>query len=158
MLKTLISRDDVIRLAFASTDYVPPTMLSQSDIAAAEFRYIIPVTGRKLYDKMLEGAYEELLAEYVASALALYTRYMVQPALNVATSAAGLSVAASSSADAADSAARMELQTSLRSRAHALLERLSQFLGDNAADYAEYDPREDVLKYCSTDGGFVALR
>ena len=64
-MKTLIATHRAQDLAFARGEYLPPETLAPGDVAAAEQRHILPVVGRALYEKMLDGAYGEFVAEYL---------------------------------------------------------------------------------------------
>lgn len=115
------------------------------------------MVGQALLDKVLQGDYAELKSDYIAPAVALYTRYLVQPRLNVATSQMGLAVPSGSSRKAAESSAREELQRALKIRARTSLRLLSEYLEANAEQYTEYVASENILKRCSCDGGFVQI-
>ena len=52
-MNTLITPAQAVALAFADGEYLAPESVTQSDIAAAEQRYIVPVIGRRLYDCLL---------------------------------------------------------------------------------------------------------
>ena len=56
----LISPTRALRLAFAAEECLPPGTVAEADIAAAEERYILPVVGPKLYERLLAGAYPAL--------------------------------------------------------------------------------------------------
>ncbi len=163
-MKTLITPADVIALAFAEGEYLPPDSVTAADIAAAEHRYMEPIAGRALMDALAEGSYAELMADYVAPALAMSVRTAIQRAINVRTGAHGLSVAGQGAAYTVARTAADELQVSLRARARALRRRLSDHLALAAAGgvegvaYPEYDPAADAMQKCSIDGGFVQIR
>ena len=78
-MQTLIDTKEAIALAFADTGYFDPSGLSTAEIAAAEARYVLPVTGRPLYERMLDGGYSALREEYAAPAAAYAVRLLVQP-------------------------------------------------------------------------------
>ena len=42
--------------------------------------------------------------------------------------------------------------------AEALLRRAAEHLDAHRTEFPEYDPTENILKRCSTDGGFVQMR
>ena len=54
-MNTLITPAQAVALAFADGEYLAPESVTQSDIAAAEQRYLVPVIGRLLYEKLLSG-------------------------------------------------------------------------------------------------------
>lgn len=155
MEKTLTTAAEVVELAFAEGEYMPESAVSAADIAVAECRYILPVVGRALYDKMLDGHYEELRGEYVAPAAALFTRLEMQPLLDIRTGRFG---AVAPKSDCTEAAAReqiLDVRRALRRKARTLLHRLSDYLGSHADAFPEYDPDDDILNRCTTDGGLV---
>ena len=154
MTKSIITPAEVIATAFSDGEYVAPEAIAEADIIAATERWVVPVAGRALLDKIAEGGYGELKSNYVAPAVALYTRLLVQPRLNAATSQLGLSVP-SGTHKAAEKSLRTELQRALKTRAQMALRRLSDYLDANAKQFAEYTPEKNILKHCSCEGGIV---
>lgn len=154
MTKSIITPAEVIATAFSDGEYVAPEAIAEADIIAATERWVVPVMGSELLGKIAEGAYAELKSDYVAPAVALYTRLLVQPRLNAATSQLGLSVPAGTH-KAAEKSLRGELQRALKTRAQMALRRLSDYLDDNAKQFAEYTPKKNILKHCSCSGGIV---
>ena len=94
-MKNLITNEQVISLAFGDGEYLSPEVVLDSDIASATEQYIIPVVGAQLCEEMLNGAQRTLLNDYVAPALAMAVRTMIQPALNVRTGQGGLYIPSS---------------------------------------------------------------
>lgn len=157
MTKSIISPTEVINTAFADGGYLPPEAISKADIAAATDRWVRPVVGQALLEAVAEGRYGELKNNYLLPAVAFYTRYLVQPRLNSATSGLGLTVANGSSRKAADKSAREELQRALKISARAALRHLSDYLDEQAEQFAEYDAKKNILHHCCLDGGFVTV-
>ena len=98
-MKNIITNEEVIELAFGDGEYVSPDVVGDADIAAAAIHYIIPVVGAELYEEMLEGSHPTLRNDFVAPALAMAVRTMIQPSLNVRTGQAGLHIPSSARAD-----------------------------------------------------------
>ena len=115
-MKTLITPSQAVALAFADGEYLAPEAITEADIAAAEHRYIEPVAGSALCEALAAGIYPALLADYVAPALAMAVRTMVQRALNVRTGQMGLSVPDCSGSQTAVQSAAAELQRSIVAR------------------------------------------
>ena len=157
-MKNLITNEQVISLAFGDGEYLSPEVILDSDIALAEDRYIVPVVGAELHQALLDGSYPTLLDDFVAPALAMAVRTIVQPALNVRTGPAGLQISSSLRADSSTKTAMQSLQKSLRLRRQALLRRLSNHLKNHASEFAEYDPNGDAMQKCSIDGGYIQVR
>jgi hypothetical protein len=153
----LITAEEVIAIAFTDGQYIDAGVIAQCDIDAAIERWVVPVVGRALLEAVAEGKYEELREHYLKPVIALYTRQQVQPRLNVSTSQAGLSVVTTSSRKAADEAARRELQRSLKARAKFLRQRLEEYLDEHKAELTEYNEKQNILKRCRCDGGFVQI-
>ena len=72
-MNTLVTPLQVLKLAFGEGEYLPPEIIAEADIAGAEQRYIVPVVGRALYEKLLAGSYPDFRTEYLASPAALFT-------------------------------------------------------------------------------------
>ena len=157
-MKNLITNEQVISLAFGDGEYLSPEVVLDSDIAAAEDRYILPVVGAELYEALLKGSYKDLLDNFVAPALAMAVRTMIQPALNVRTGQAGLQISSSLRADSSTKTAMQTLQKSLRLRRQTLLKRLSNYLKNHASEIPDYNPGYDAVQKCCIDGGFVQMR
>lgn len=156
-MKNLITPSQCVALAFADGEYIAPEAILEADIAVATHRYINPVAGSALCEAMAAGRYETLLAEYVAPALAMAVRTMLQRALNVRTGQMGLTVPDCSGSQTAVQSASTALQRSLGARRRALLARLSDYLAEHAADFPEYDPSRDAMKNCTINGGIVQI-
>ena len=144
-------------MAFGDGEYLAPATILDADIASAAHRYILPVVGAELYQALIDGSYKQLLDDFVAPALAMAVRTMIQPALNVRTGQLGLQISSSLRADSSTKTAMQTLQKSLRLRRETLLKRLSNYLKTHASEFAEYNPSDDVLQKCSIDGGFIQI-
>ena len=157
MKQSIITPQQVVEIAFSDGGYLSPDAIAQVDIEAAAERWVKPVVGEALLEAVEAGRYEELREEYLKPALALYTRLLVQPRLNVATSQLGLTVSVGSAGKVAEASHRSELMQALRTRARTALRALSHYLDSHVGQFAEYDPRKNVLNRCSCDGGFVQI-
>ena len=154
-MQNLISPDEVVASAFAPLDHITPEQISPLTIAVAQERFIVPVLGEKMVAAMLEGSYSELVDEWVAPALALYTRVLMMPMLAMRAGAAGVVKAGNQYLDAAT---EIELRAARRealARAATLLRKAVKTIEENAADYPEYNPAENIWNRCRTDGGVV---
>ncbi len=134
MTTNLITPEEVYGLAYANvSEYTPVEVITENDITVAERRYLIPVVGDELYASLLAGSYSSLLDDYVAPALALFVREVID-APSAPASKAGLR------------------------RARTMLKRLSDHLDDNSSSYAEYDEDTNILKRCRIHGGDIQIR
>lgn len=157
-MNTLVTPLQVLKLAFAEGDYLPTDTITEADIAAAEQRYIVPVIGPALYEKLLGGAYADFRADYLAAPAALFTRVSLQPRLDLRTGQGGTTAPKSDTGQPAGDKARRDLLRTLRAEARAMLRRASLHLREHRSEYPEYDPVHDILNRCSTDGGIVQIR
>jgi len=157
-MKTLITPLQVVRLAFGEGEYLPPESVTEADIAAAERRYLVPVIGLTLYEKLLGGACADFRTGYLEAPAALFTRAVLQPRLDVRTGQCGTVAPKSAAYQPAGTQALRELQRSLRRQARTLLRRAAEHLETHAAEFPEYDPHENILNRCTTDGNFVQTR
>lgn len=156
-MKNLITNEQVISLAFGEGEYVSPEVILDSDVAVATERYILPVVGAELLEELLDGNQKSLLEDYVAPALAMAVRTVVQPALNVRTGQAGLHISSSLRADSSTKTAVAQLQKSLVRRRQGLLRRLSNYLKNHASQFPSYKQGNDAMQKCSIDGGYVQI-
>lgn len=157
MAQNIITPAEVVAIAFSDGEYLAPDVITEADIVAATEHWIRPITGQALLEAVAAGGYAELREAHLSPTVALCTRLMVQPRLNVQTSQLGLSTPAGSHRKAAERSAREELRRALRLRAQSMRRRLSEYLEQNAAQIPEYDPKQNILNRCSIDGGFVQI-
>lgn len=157
-MNTLITPLQVLRLAFGEGEYLPPETVTEADIAAAEQRYLVPVIGQALYEKLLDGSHADFRTEYLAAPAALFTRLALQPRLDIRTGQCGTTAPKTACGQPADKTALRELQRALRAQARTLLRRAAGHLRTHRKEFPEYAPEKDILERCSTDGGFVQIR
>ena len=156
-MKTLITPQQVHRHAFAGGEPLAPDAVSVADIAAAEAAYLRPVVGEAMHDALLEGRYPNLVADYLLTALALLTRFVVQPRLDLHTTRIGTLAPKADNGSSPDAVSLDRLRKNLRHEAMQLLRRASEHLDAEAARYPEYDPHANIFHRCTTDGGFVQI-
>ena len=151
-MRMLITPTDVMSLAFSRDEHYNVAVVTDLDIAAAEERYLCPIVGRTLYDKLLAGNYPSLKADYVAPMVAAWTRYLVEPLL-----ASRCDICVEGHATTADNVSLAERCRSLRLRARTLTRSLAEHLNAQASDYPEYNPNTNPLNRCSIDGNIVQV-
>uniref|UniRef100_UPI003FD7B7A9 DUF6712 family protein n=1 Tax=Alistipes putredinis TaxID=28117 RepID=UPI003FD7B7A9 len=154
-MTTLVTPREVIDLAFADGGYLPPEAIGTVDIAAAEARYLLPVTGPALWQKLAEGEYPTLREEFAAPAAACAVRVAMQPALDLHGGAGGTTVTKSSACQPAGQEQLAASHRALRNRLSALLHALSDHLDAHPSDYPEYAPEKNVLHRVLIVGGLV---
>lgn len=157
-MKTLITPYQVAQQAFGDDEYLAAGRVTEADIAAAEARYIRPVLGAALHERLLDGAYPELVADYLAAPTARYTRLVVQSQLDIRTDRCGTTAPKPDGAQPAGEEARCRQRRALLIEARTLLRRASRHLADHREEFPEYDPRCDIFNRCSIDGGLVQIR
>lgn len=157
MEKTMTTAAEVTALAFAETEYMPETAVSAAEIAVAEERSIVPVTGRELYEKLVAGKYPLLRNEYAVPVAALFTRLGMQPMTDIRSGRFGTVVPRSDYYQPADSEQLAVLRRTLLRKGRTLQRRMHDHLTANAELYPEYLPENDILNRCSTDGGFIQI-
>ncbi len=157
MAQKIITAVEILSAAFTDGAYLAPESISDADIWAAVERWVVPVTGRKLLQSVERGSYSEFATSYLKPCIAAYVRLLIQPRLSAVTSQLGVAAPASTSHKTADESLRRELMTSLRKRAHALRQRMSEYLNDSPINMPEYVAENNVLNRCSCDGGFVQI-
>ncbi|WP_346700363.1 hypothetical protein [uncultured Alistipes sp.] len=157
-MNTLISPLQLLKLAFREGEYLPPETFGEADIAAAEQRYIVPVIGPELHEKLLAGDHADFRNTYLATPLALFTRLALQPRLDIRTGQCGTTAPKSSWSQPADDEARLRHRHALRCEARTLLRRASDYLENNRDEFPEYRPEKNIFNRCMTDGGFVQVR
>lgn len=155
-METLINREEVISLAFSPHELILESVITQSDIAEAEHRYLLPVIGEPLALALYAGDYPSLMSEYVAPAVAAWVRYVVQPLLGQRCTPCLTDDGNDFyNATTADNVRLERLQHTLRHKASTLTRRLSDYLNANAEQYPEFDPKHNVLNRCSIDGDII---
>ncbi len=153
-MKTLISPVRVVELAFPD-GAIPPSSITEADIAAAEERWIVPVIGRELHGALLDGDYPALRDDYLAAPAALYTRAALQPRLDVRTGRCGTAAPRTDSGQPAGAEALGRLRRQLLRQARTLLGRASDYLRAHAEEFPQYDPQNDILARRTLAGGIL---
>lgn len=154
-MKTLITPRRAAEMAFGDGEQAPAGAITTNDLAAAETRYIVPVIGPALHEKLLAGSYPELLTDHLAPAAALFARVIAQPRIDLGTTPCGTTAPRSDYYQPAAEVQTRRLLRTLRNQARTLLRRAADYLKAHAADYPEYDDRANILNRCRIDGNFV---
>lgn len=157
-MKTLLSAAQVLRLAFPEGGYLPPDTLAEADIAAAEHRYLRPVLGAALHERLLAGEAADFTADYAAPCVALAVRLLVGRRLDLRSTRLGTLAPKSDRGAPPAEAPLCGRQRTLRLELHALLWRASEYLAAHPAEYPDYDPDANPLNRRTTDGGLVQVR
>lgn len=156
-MNTLITVYQFQELAFGAGEYLQPGDFGEADIAAAEQRYILPVIGPALHARLLAGDCADFRQNYLAAPLALYTRLLLQPRLDIRTGQSGTTAPKTSWGQPADDEALRRRRHALLGEARALLRRAVEYIETHRDEFPEYRPEKNILNRCSTDGGFVQI-
>ena len=156
-METLITPAQAVRLAFPSESCLPPDLVAEADIAAAAQRYLVPVIGLPLYERLLTDSDRTFVDRYLAAPLALFTRLMIQPRIDICAGRTGTTAPEYDGTTPATEEARRMQRRSLRTEARTLLERAVARLEAAPETYPEYDPTKNILKHCSLDGKLVQI-
>lgn len=151
-MTTLITPYDVIIHAYSDNEMQTPSAILHSDIAEAESRYITPILGKSLVARLYEGGYTSLLEEYVAPALAAWTRYAIEHVAHLRCIACH-----DDNTTTANNERHHTTLRALRQRARSLSRRLSDHLNNHGDDYTEYNPNENPLNRCFIDGDIIQI-
>lgn len=155
-MENLITPEKVASQAFAPLDYVASDDVNPMTIAVAQERFVVPVLGEAMVEAMVGGAYPELTDKWVGSALALYTRVLMMPALALRTGAAGVVKGANQYLDAATENDLRSLRRSTLAQATTLLQKAVAKIESAPDKYPEYDARQNIWRRCRINGGVVA--
>ena len=153
-METLISPVEVVAAAFPGSLDPEGSFVPVSSIVAAQQKFLKPAING-LYERLEQGAYGELLEEYVKPALAHYVRYLLLPTISAQVGTTGVVQPRSVSFGAASDRAVDAVRRRTRSDAAALMQRLVEHIEALPADYPEYDPAQNVLNRVSTAAGIV---
>ena len=129
---SIIEPSEVRLIAFAGVAGLPDEVVSATNIEYAISRYIEPVMGHKLLERVSKGEYEQLKKCYLQGVVAQYVRYV-------------------SGYDAQSEAA------CVLARARQMLGELSSHLESNRALYPEYDGAKNTLNRCKIHGNMVQI-
>ena len=149
-MRTIVTPQEVVSLAFVDEGLVTMSKISLTDIAVAESRYLLPLVGEALYDKLLNGEYTSLRDDYVKPMVALWARYVAEPLLEER-------LGGGDKYTEADVEAREVVVVRLRRTASALSRRLSDYLNAHCEEFVEYNPADNPLNHCVIDGGIVQI-
>lgn len=145
-MKTIITPANLLGYIFTSEEYYSSSVVTNTDVSIAESRYLLPIIGEELYNRLLAGAYVELRDEYVAPMLGAWVRYIVEPLL-----------AERCGVDHGATAVDRVRQRHLKAMATTLSHRLSDYLNANKDNFEEYNPCDNPLNHCSIDGDIVQV-
>lgn len=159
MIKTLITPQEVLKLAFTAGEYLPDSALSLSQIAAAEERSIRPLVGQRLFAELLEGEHETLCDDYIKPLAAHCVKALMLPQLQLRTGACGVVSGEGGAWKSASQEAIVVARTALKQEIGALSGRLHRELErlHTAGELAAYEPEASIRNRCRIYGGLVQI-
>lgn len=153
-MELFISPARIAEYAFRAPNFINAAAISDATILAAQQKFIRPALG-PLYDEICAGRYPDFLEEYIQPPLALYVKLLMMPSLAVQAGGGGVAEASSENlTKAGDSKFRYAVRR-LRSDAAALMDRAAAHLDANRESFPEYEPRADVRRRRSIEGGVI---
>lgn len=153
-MNTLITCDEVARLAFSPDELINTNIVTEADILEAEERYLRPTMGEELIAAIYAGNYLDLRNDYVAPALAQWARYVAQP---LAEQRSAVCTNTSHYATYAKNEHLKLLLRTLRRKASTLSRRLGNYLDSHSDEYPEYNPDNNHLNHCSINGDIIQI-
>ena len=145
-MKTILTPKQLYTYIFSEEESYTPSVVKEEDIAIVESRYLLPIVGEELYNRLLGAGYAELRLDYVVPMLCAWTRYLIEPLLR---ERCGL--------DHTTSTTDAELLAHLKMVATSYSRRLSDYLNSNVDEFKEYNPIDNPLNHCSIDGNIVQI-
>ncbi len=151
-MKTIISAEEVVRLALGGEENVPAEAVNEAVIMAAQRKFLRPVLNG-LCAALMQGRHEHLADNHIKPALAHYVKYLMLPSLAAQTGGAGVVQPSGTMLAPADEKALRRLLKRVRSDADTLLATAVEHIEAHKELYPEYDPHKNILHHCSIVGG-----
>lgn len=160
-MKLIITPVQVAELAFRAPDFITPEAVPEATILAVQQKHILPVFGAGLCSQFAAEAGTAsvcgtFVKDYLAMPVALYVKASMLPSLAVQAGAGGIVESHGANiTPAGDKKIRAAIRR-LRADARALMLRAAEYV-ENAPenDFRNYDPRKNILRRCSIEGGVV---
>ena len=156
-MKTLITPNRVIELAFGVGEYLDSGSISQTTILSVEQQRIKPVIGESLYEKLLLGEYTSLCEEFIHPIIALCVKLKVMPQLRIRIGPCGICEPSGEGFNPASDRAIYTSRRTLRNQIQSLLQRLNMELErlHLLGELPEYNPKTNILNRCRIYGDIV---
>ena len=158
-MKRLVSPAEVLTIAFGTTHTLRESDVPEHTILAAERKFLRPVLGGELFDKLTaeeSAATDRTFVEnYLKMPLALYVASLLLPTIALQVGAAGVVRVAGESFRAVDERSIVRLCRRLRSDAGALLDSAADYLAAHPDLFPLYCPEANVRHRLSLKGGII---
>lgn len=150
----LITPEEILEIAFSSTESAREELIGDIKIETAQLKYIRPVFG-KLYDRLSESEYEQFVTDYLKLPLALYVKSLVIDETAVTIGAMGVTQPAPRYGVASSLKQLTRLKQQARREADRLLGRAVDYVEQYPALFPDYDPQENILRRITCKGGIA---
>lgn len=158
-MKRLVSPAEVLTIAFGTTHTLRESDVPEHTILAAERKFLRPVLGGELFDKLTaeeSAATDRTFVEnYLKMPLALYVASLLLPTIALQVGAAGVVRVAGESFRAVDERSIVRLCRRLRSDAGVLLDSAADYLAAHPDLFPLYRPEANVRERISLKGGVI---
>lgn len=154
MQTLLISSEEILEIAFPSTELPRPGLIGDTKIEIAQIKYLKPVFG-KMYDRLAEPEYGDFVHEYLKLPLALYVKSLVIDEADVTVGAMGILQPQPAYGNPVSSSKLALLKRRARNEADRLLRLAVEHVENNPERYPEYIPEDNILHRVGIRGGIV---
>ena len=151
----LITPAEVVALAFGCGAELLSGQISQATIVAAERKYLVPVWGAKMVERMKAGDFAELVEEWVRPALALYVKRLVLPSLAVKVGVAGVVSYLGEGFEMVGEATLARLLRRTKADADALIDKAVEVVEASPEEYPDYCATNNVRHRVNVASGVV---
>lgn len=151
----LITTTDVLS-EFSTAESLRDDLVSESKIALAQVKFLQPILGRDLVDRLLEGEHEEFVSKYIKAPLSLFVKSIVVAQSRGEVGPMGVQQYESDYSTAASTEVVDALGRTLRSHAGSLLKEAVRALElDDYADLKQIYDNDLSRTYTSIIGGII---
>ncbi len=154
-MKLLITPAEVSALCFGGDQNMTADFIKDSSILTAQRKFIFPVTGQSLWAELERNRYPSLVNGYIKSALALYVKYLILPAIYSQAGMLGVVQYAGQGFGSAGKDEFLKMRGVVKREADSLVRILSEHLESSSGSYPEYDASENILNSFNIGGGVV---
>lgn len=154
MTQLLITAQEVLELAFSSTEQLREDLISDATISVAQRRYIKPILG-PAFDTLGGEEYSGFVGMYIKPPLALYVKNLVLEDIAVSIGSMG-AVQFQGEMGTAPGDTRYDRQRrKARSDADTLMERAVDYIEANPETFPTYNAKDNIRKRISGKGGVI---
>ena len=152
-MKLIISPKEVVDIAFQDSPNITEIRISETDIIAAQTKFIKPVLG-KLYEGLQNGQYPELMP-FIKAALANFVKLSIIPKLSVSLGNIGIVQPKADMFASANQETLITLKNAAKTNAYNMMKLAINHIETNPELYPKYSPNDNILNRVSIASGFV---